>query len=105
MDAKQTNITTAVIKLSSFPAVPQQGHLERAKRVVSYVALFKESTICFRTLEPDYSDIPDISYDWTRKYDGAMEDIPEDAPTALGKFVVTATYVDANLCHDLVTGK
>jgi hypothetical protein len=91
--------------LSSFRAKPRQGHLERTKRVVSYVARFKESTIRFRTLEPDYSDIPDISYDWTRKYDGAIEDIPEDAPTALGKFVLTATHVDANLCHDLDTGK
>jgi hypothetical protein len=91
--------------LSSFRAVPRQGHLERAKRVVSYVARFKESTIRFRTLEPDYSDIPDISYDWTRKYDGAIEDVPDDAPPPLGKFVVTATHVDANLCHDLVTGK
>jgi hypothetical protein len=75
------DITTAVMTLSSFRAVPQQGHLERAKRVVSYVAHFKESTIRFRTLKPDYSDIPDVSYDWTRKYDGAIEDIPEDAPS------------------------
>jgi hypothetical protein len=41
----------------------------------------------------------------SNKYDGAIEDIPEDAPTALGKFVITATHVNANLCHDLVTGK
>ena len=99
------DITTAVMTLSSFRAVPRKGHLERAKRVVSYVSRFKESTIRFRTFEPDYSDIPDISYNWTRKYDGAMEDIPDDAPLPLGKFVVTATHVDANLCHDLVTGK
>jgi hypothetical protein len=102
---KRINITTAVMTLSSFRAVPRQGHLERAKRVVSYVARFKESTIQFCTLEPDYLDIPKINYDWTRKYDGAIEDVLDDAPPPLGKFVVTATHVDANLCHDLVTGK
>ena len=91
--------------LSSFRAVPRKGHLERAKRVVSYVAKFKESTIRFRTQEPDYSDIPALAYDWESKYDEAAEDTPNDAPTPLGKFVVVATHVDANLCHDLVTGK
>jgi hypothetical protein len=39
------DITTAVMTLSSFHAVPQKGHLECAKRVDSYVAKFKESTI------------------------------------------------------------
>jgi hypothetical protein len=60
------------MELSSFRAVPRQGHLERGKQVVTYVARFKESTIRFRTLEPDYSNIPDLSYNWTRKYDGAI---------------------------------
>jgi hypothetical protein len=98
------DVTTAVMTLSSFCAVPRKGHLKRAKQVGSYVACFKESTIRFRTLEPDYSDIPGISYDWIR-YDGAVEDIPDDAPEPLGKFVVTTMHVDANLCHDLITGK
>jgi hypothetical protein len=99
------DITTAVMTLSSFRAVPRKGHLERAKCVVSYVAKFKESTIRFRTQEPDYSDIPALAYDWEYKYGEAAEDIPTDAPPPLGKFVVIATHVDANLCHDLVTGK
>jgi hypothetical protein len=75
------DITTAVMTLSSFRAVPRKGHLERAKRVVSYVAKFKESTIRFRTQEPDYSDIPALAYDWEYKYGEAVEDIPTDAPT------------------------
>jgi hypothetical protein len=99
------DITTAVMTLSSFHAVPRKGHLKRAKCVVSYVAKFKESTIRFRTQEPDYSDIPALAYDWECKYNEAVEDVPTDAPTPLGKFVVIATHVDANLCHNLVTGK
>jgi hypothetical protein len=100
------DITTAIMTLSSFRSVPRKGHLERAKRAVSYVAKFKESTIRFHTQEPDYSDIPALAYDWECKYNEAVEDIPTDTPTTpLGKFVVIATHVDANLCHDLVTGK
>jgi hypothetical protein len=46
-----------------------------------------------------------LAYGWECKYSEAVEDIPTDAPTPLGKFVVIATHVDANLCPDLVTGK
>ena len=35
----------------------------------------------------------------------AKERIPEDCPTPLGRFVTTIHYVDANLMHDMVTGK
>ena len=31
--------------------------------------------------------------------------MPRDAPHAIGKIVCTATFVDANLMHDSVTGR
>ncbi len=34
-----------------------------------------------------------------------MEEKPEDAPRPLGKKVVTSSYVDANLYHDLISGR
>ena len=44
--------------------------------------------------------------DWTRTvYSGACEQIPHDIPKPLGKHVQTTHYVDANLHHDLATGK
>ena len=44
--------------------------------------------------------------DWTRTvYSGACEQIPHDIPQPLGKHVQTTHYVDANLHHDLATGK
>ena len=46
------------------------------------------------------------SHDWTRSvYSGACEQIPHDIPKPLGKHVQTTHYVDANLHHDLATGK
>ena len=48
----------------------------------------------------------DQEYDWTRSvYSGACELIPYDIPKPLGKHVQTTHYVDANLHHDLATGK
>jgi hypothetical protein len=100
------DVTTAVMTLSSFRALPRRGHLDRAKRVVSYLYRFKFAKIRFRTHEPDFSDLVVPEYDWADAvYGKVKEDIPSDAPTPLGKPVVTVSYVDANLLHCLVTGR
>jgi hypothetical protein len=36
---------------------------------------------------------------------GAKEEVPDDAPPPLGKRVVFTAFVDANLYHDLISGK
>ena len=55
---------------------------------------------------PDYSNLPDQQFDWAYSvYGDVYEAIPDDAPEPLGNTVVTTTYVDANLYHDLITGK
>ncbi len=38
-------------------------------------------------------------------YHGAKELLPTDAPTPLGKSVLTTSFVDANLYHDLISGR
>jgi len=38
-------------------------------------------------------------------YGPVSELVPDDAPLPLGKPVITTTYVDANLYHDLITGR
>ena len=65
-----------------------------------------QGAIRFRIGEPDYSSLPTQEFDWTRTvYSNASERIPEDCPTPLGCYVTTTHYVDANLMHDIVTGK
>ena len=46
----------------------------------------------------------DLEYDWTRIFRNVLEEIPKDAPEPLGKSVTT-TFLDANLLHDLTTGR
>ena len=53
-----------------------------------------EGAIRFRTGEPDFSDIQDQEFD-----------IPTDIPEPRGKSVTSVHYMDANLHHDLVTGR
>jgi hypothetical protein len=45
-----------------------------------------------------------MHYSWEHiVYGECKEEIPEDAPEALGKAVVLSTYVDANLYHYMIT--
>ena len=100
------DIAVHVMSLSRFRAQPRMGHLDRAKRIVGYLLFLPDGAIRFRIGEPDFSSLKDQEYDWTRTvYSGACEQIPHDIPKPLGKHVQTTHYVDANLHHDLATGK
>jgi hypothetical protein len=100
------DIASAVATLSSFRIAPRIGHYERTKRVYGYLSNTKHGAIRFRTGEPDYSNIPKQTFDWTRTvYGKFLEQTPTKAPPPLGKYVQTTTYVDANLMHCQVTGK
>jgi hypothetical protein len=63
-------------------------------------------SICVNTEEPDFSDIPDHQYDWTYAVFGKTKELlPKDTPEPLGKHVTLSRYLDANLMHDVKTGK
>jgi len=100
------DIATAVMSMSSFRVAPRIGHLERLKRICGYLSKMKHGYIRIRTEEPDYSDMPEVEYDWTRSvYGKVKEEIPKDIPKPLGKPVVMTSYVDANLYHDMLSGR
>jgi hypothetical protein len=100
------DITTAVMSLSSFRTMPRSGDLERAKQIYGYLRKMKEARIRVITNEPDYSDYQDPEYDWSLSvYGDAREIIPTDIPEPKGKYVTLSHYFDANLYHDMVTGR
>ena len=100
------DILTAVMTMSQFRIAPRVGHLDRLKRIYGYLKRFKEGAIRVRTEIPDYSDLPDCPYDWEGSVYGKVSElIPSMAPVPLGKPVVLTHYKDANLFHDLITGR
>ena len=100
------DIATAVMSMSSFRAAPREGHLERVKRICGYLSKFRSACIRIRTDEPDFSDLPVKEYDWARSvYGNARQRMAADAPVPKGKPVQTTTFKDANLYHDLATGR
>jgi hypothetical protein len=65
----------------------------------------KDAMIRVRTAEPDYSGLPDQTFDWAQTvYGDVSEILPKDAPPPLGKYVMLPHYFDANLYHDMLTG-
>ena len=100
------DIATAVMSMSGFRVAPREGHLIRVRRICGYLAKFRNACIRVRTEIPDYSDIVPQHYDWARTaYGGAKEVIPQGTPEPLGREVVLTTYKDANLYHDMTSGK
>jgi len=95
-----------IMTLSSFRIAPRQGHLDRMKRIYGYLSKFRTATIRIRTDMPDFSDLNIVDHDWSNSpYAGTREDLPTNIPTPRGKPVKIFTYADANLYHDMLTGK
>ena len=100
------DVHTAVMTLSGFRAAPRRGHMDRVRRIYGYLAKMRHAAIRIRTEEPDFSELPNFEFDWSKSVYGELhEQIPQDAPEPLGKFVTLSHYVDANLMHDMVTGR
>ena len=99
-------MSSAVSGLSTFRSKPRVGHLNRAKRVVGYVAKFKDAALRFRVGLPDYNHLPQKVEDWEKSvYGNDHEEFPHNMPTPLGKLVRITEFVIVNLYFDRVTGR
>ena len=99
------DILAHVMSMSRFRLAPKVGHIERMKGIYGYLSRTKHYALRFRTEEPNYMHLPELEYDWTRIYGNVLEEIPKDAPEPLEKSVATTKFLDANLLHDLITGR
>jgi len=104
------DIAHAVMTLSRYRTSPFVGHLDRAKQIVRYLCKYSQGAIRYRTGIPNYEAIygeqPE-SHEWMHSvYGNPVEDVPDGMfPEPKGKPVRTSTFVDANLMHDLTTGR
>jgi hypothetical protein len=74
--------------------------------MVGYLSKFRFAELRILTDEPNFSDIEVAEYDWSKSiYGNASEAVPKDAPEPLGKPVTMTHYQDANLYHDIITGR
>jgi len=100
------DVCVHVMTLGSFRAKPRKGHMDAIKKFYGYLCRMKDATIRYRTDMPDLSDLEIQEYDWSRTvYAGSTEQYPENLPIARGNPVQQLSYVDANLYHDMLSGK
>jgi hypothetical protein len=67
---------------------------------------FKSAAISDRCDRLNYTSLPFQEYDWAKSVHGnAIEEMAKDTNKQLCNPVVTFHYVDANLYHDLLTGR
>ena len=102
------DINHAVMSMSRFRAMPRKGHLEALVHLAGYIRRFPNAAIRFRTGIPDHEAEfgKPQHFSWMETpYGDAKEEIPEDAPEPKGKAVRSTSFVDANLLHDVVTGR
>ena len=101
------DILVHVATMGSFRVAPRIGHLERLKRIFGYIKKYPDGAIRFRPnipLHEHFCNIP--TYDWSQTiYGTSPEELPPNMPPPLGLPVRTTTYCDANLMHDLLTGR
>jgi hypothetical protein len=100
------DITTAVMTMSCFQIEPKVGHLDRLKWIYGYLCKIRHACIRIHTDELDYSNLPELTHNWSHSVYGEITDlVPHGAPEPPGKHVTLTHYVDANLMHNVVTGR
>lgn len=94
---------TEVSMLSSFLAMPREGHLEALYHIFAYLKNKHNSRIVF---DPTYPDIDHTAFkecDWKNIYGDVKEAVPPDAPEPRGKEVDLLSYVDSDHANDKAT--
>ena len=92
----RVDIGCEVSMLSSHVAISREGHLQQVFHIFSYLKGHHNARLVF---DPSY---PEINFDkfekhgWEIHYDDVKEDIPLNAPKALGLEFIIRAYVDAS---------
>lgn len=97
----RVDIITEVSELSSFLAMPREGHLDAVFHLFNYLEKKHNARIVF---DPSYPVI-DMSvfkedYDWKSFYGDVTEAIPPNAPPVRGKDIDLRMFVDSDHAGD-----
>ena len=94
------DIITEVSELSSFLAMPREGHLDAVFHLFNYLEKRHNARIVF---DPCYPTIDMTSFkecDWSSFYGNVQEAIPPNAPEPRGKDVDLRMFVDSDHAGD-----
>jgi hypothetical protein len=99
----RVDICCEVSMLSSFVAMPREGHLQQLYHIFAYLKKHHNARIVF---DPSYPDIKEDDFprrNWMSHYGDAKEDIPLNAPEPMGMEFIIRAYVDSDHAGDKLT--
>jgi hypothetical protein len=99
------DICTETSMLSSFSAMPREGHLEAALHIFAYLKYHHNSRLVFDAapVNADWAEEGFIECDWKEQYADAEELLPPNMPKQLGKSVLLRMFVDSDHAGDKVS--
>jgi len=92
----RVDIMVPVTMLSRYLVAPREGHLQQVYHIFAYLKQFNRAMLVFDDSEPSIDQSAFHVCDWSSHYPECSEQIPPNAPEALGKSVSTTCYVDAD---------
>ena len=92
----QVDILLEVALLSQHLALPREGHLEQALRLLGYLREHKKLRLRFYCGMPTVDDQFLKLYDWIDFYCRETDSVPVNMPEASGLSVSVSMLVDAN---------
>ena len=99
----RVDILLEVALMSTYMAMPREGHLQQLYRMFGYLKAYPKRKIAFDFQHPKISERMFKEYDWCDFYRDATEAIPSDMPKPRGNPMTTHCFVDASHGSDRAT--
>ena len=99
------DIQQAVMTMSRYRDMTRTEYFKKVKGMFSYLSNFQDTFIVFERDQYDHSKHVYVDHEWKYVYGEVKEEVPKDCPEPRGYPVVTTSYCDDNLMHDMVTGR
>ncbi len=93
------DISMEVSPLSSFIAMPREGHMQQVLHIFAYLKVYHNARIVF---DPTYPELEENEFEirgWGNMYGVGREDIPESIPEPLGNEFMMRAFVDASFAR------
>ena len=99
----RVDILTKVSQLSSFQAMPWEGHLEACYSMFAYLCKHPTMSVLFHPSRINIRLDHFKSQDWMDFYGNRVEELLPDMLEPLGEAVKGTAFIDSNHARNLVT--
>lgn len=94
------DICTETSMLSSYSAMPREGHLKAALHIFAYLKHHPNTRLVFDAASPTFAKDQFMKCDWGPEYGDVQEALPPDAPEPRGKPITLRMFVDSDHAGD-----